>query len=317
MLLRKASKALVTGGAGFIGSHLVDRLVADGCAVRVIDNLSTGNLANIKAHVDAGEIDFVKGDICDASFVKENVEDFDVVFHLAAVTSVPFSIENPDLTYETNVAGTLNLLASYARRKVGKFVFVSTCAVYGEPKYLPVDEKHPQAPISPYAESKLAAERYCLGFHEHQLLRAVVLRFFNVYGPRQGLNDYSGVITRFIERGRQKLPLVVYGDGSQTRDFVSVYDVVDAVLASAEKPGAEGEVFNVGSGKPTSINQLAKTILDLDRVDAGISYEAPRAGDIKNSYADISKAQKLLGYKPQFGLKDGLHALLDEKQVAN
>ena len=161
----KTRKALVTGGAGFIGSHLVDRLVNDSWFVRVIDNLSTGNLPNIKVHIDSGKIDFVKGDICDAAFVKENVEDFDVVFHLAAVTSVPFSIENPDLTYETNVAGTLNLLASYARRKVGKFVFVSSCAVYGEPQYLPIDENHPQTPISPYAESKLAAERYCLGFH--------------------------------------------------------------------------------------------------------------------------------------------------------
>lgn len=310
-------RVLVTGGAGFIGSHLVDRLVDRGCIVRVIDNLSTGKLENIKALVDAGRIDFVRGDICDASLVNRNVKDVDWVFHLAALTSVPFSVENPGLTYETNVTGTLNLLASCARQKVGKFVFASSCAVYGEPRYLPVDERHPTVPISPYAESKLAGERYCLGFHERKLVCSVVLRFFNVYGPRQGFNDYSGVITRFIERCRQKLPLIVYGDGSQTRDFVSVYDVVDAVLASAEKHEAEGEVFNVGSGKPTSISQLAKTILDLGRVDIGISYEALRAGDIKNSYADISKAQRLLGYTPRFGLRDGLRALLDEKSVAD
>ena len=306
-------RVLVTGGAGFIGSHLVDRLVHDGCVVRVIDNLSTGSLDNIKGHVETGAIDFVKGDICDADFVRENVEDFDVLFHLAAVTSVPFSVENPDLTYQTNLAGTLNLLASYARRRVGKFVFVSTCAVYGEPKYLPIDEQHPSQPISPYAESKLAAERYCLGFHKHDLLRAVVLRFFNVYGPRQGLNDYSGVITRFLERSRQNLPLIVYGNGSQTRDFVAVYDVVDAVISSMEKPGAEGGIFNVGTGSPTSINELAKTVLKLGGADSLISYEAARAGDIQESYADISRTKKLLGYEPKFFLADGLKCMFSER----
>ena len=166
----KTQKVLVTGGAGFIGSHLVDKLVDKGYAVRVIDNLSTGNMANIKAHVDAGKVDFVKGDIRDVSLVKRSIKGVDLVFHLAAQTSVPFSVENPQLTYDTNVAGTLNLLASCARQKVGKFVFVSSCAVYGEPRYLPVDEKHPTNPISPYAESKLAGERYCLGFDERQLL---------------------------------------------------------------------------------------------------------------------------------------------------
>src|SRR3990170_5636382 len=292
----KNSKVVVTGGAGFIGSHLVDRLVDNGYAVKVVDNLSTGNLANIRNHVETGKIDFIKGDICDASLVKQTIEGVDTVFHLAAQTSVPFSMKNPQLTYETNVAGTLNLLAACARQKVHKFVLASSCAVYGEPRYLPVDEKHPNSPISPYAESKLAAERYCLGFHERQLCCSVVMRLFNVYGPRQGLNDYSGVITKFIERSKQKLPLVVYGNGYQTRDFVNVQDVVDVFLASMEKSEAEGEVFNVGSGKPASINELAKTILELSGVNTTVSYHAPRLGDITNSYADISKAQKILGY---------------------
>jgi UDP-glucose 4-epimerase len=311
----KTRKVLVTGGAGFIGSHIVDRLVGNGYAVKVIDNLSTGNLANIKNHVETGKIDFVKGDICDATLVKQTVKDVDVVIHLAATTSVPLSIENPQVTYDNNVAGTLNLLASSARQRVGKFVFVSSCAVYGEPQYLPVDEKHPKCPISPYAETKLAAERYCLGFHERELLCSVVLRFFNVYGPRQGWNDYSGVITRFIERvGKNKSP-IVFGDGLQTRDFVNVCDVVDAVLASMEKREADGEIFNIGSGKPTSINELAKTILELRCLKKAISYEAPRAGDIKNSYADISKAQKLLGYHPDFSLMNGLRSLVAEKPL--
>jgi UDP-glucose 4-epimerase len=266
--------------------------------------------------VETGKIDFIKGDICDASLVKQTIEDVDTVFHLAAQTSVPFSMKNPQLTYETNVAGTLNLLAACARQKVHKLVLASSCAVYGEPRYLPVDEKHPNSPISPYAESQLAAERYCLGFHERQLCCSVVMRLFNVYGPRQGLNDSSGVITNFIERSKQKLPLVVYGNGSQTRDFVNVQDVVDVFLASMEKSEAEGEVFNVGSGKPTSINELAKTILELSGVNTTVSYHAPRLGDITNSYADISKAQKILGYQPKFSLTKGLEAMLAENALS-
>jgi UDP-glucose 4-epimerase len=312
----KTQKVLVTGGAGFIGSHMVNQLVNKGYAVRVIDNLSTGSLTNIKPLMENGKIDFVKGDIRDTSLVKQTIKDVDVVFHFAAITSVPFSVENPQVTYETNVAGTLNLLASCARQKVSKFIFISSCAVYGEPKYLPVDEKHPKCPISPYAESKLAAEHYCLGFHERQLCCSVVMRLFNVYGPRQGLNDYSGVITKFIERSKQKLPLVVYGNGSQTRDFVNVQDVVDVFLASMEKSEAEGEVFNVGSGKPTSINELAKTILELSGVNTTVSYGAPRLGDITNSYADISKAQKILGYQPKFSLTKGLEAMLAENALS-
>ncbi|MGD0204331.1 MAG: SDR family NAD(P)-dependent oxidoreductase [Candidatus Bathyarchaeia archaeon] len=308
-------KVLVTGGAGFIGSHLVDRLVKDGYDIRVIDDLSTGRLGNIEGHLSAGKVDFVKGDIRDASLVSKSVDGVDVVVHLAALTSVPFSVKNPDLVFDVNVVGTLNLIRAYAQEDVDRFVFVSSCAVYGDPEFLPVREEHRPNPISPYAESKLLAERYCLGFQERQLLRSVVLRFFNVYGPRQGMNEYSGVITRFVDRVRRKEPLVVYGDGSQTRDFVCVYDVVDAVLASMKSSCAEGEVFNVGSGKPTSIGELAKTVLELAGVDLMIRYEKARAGDIKHSYADISKAKKLLGYEPRVCLRDGLRVLLEEKLV--
>jgi UDP-glucose 4-epimerase len=309
----KKQKVLVTGGAGFIGSHLVDKLVGNGCTVRVIDNLSTGNMANIKAQVENSKVDFVNGDIRDASLVNQVIKDVDSVFHLAAQTSVPLSVKNPRLTYETNVTGTLNLLAASAKRKVDKFVLASTCAVYGEPQYVPEDEKHPTCPLSPYAETKLAGERYLLGFHERQLCCSVVLRFFNVYGPRQGLNDYSGVITRFIERAKKNMPLTVYGDGSQTRDFVNVHDLVNAIVASVEKPEAEGEIINVGSGKETSINELAKIILELSNSNAKISHETPREGDIKHSYADISKAGKLLGYRPSVSLTDGLRLLLAEE----
>jgi UDP-glucose 4-epimerase len=303
-------KVLVTGGAGFIGSHVVDRLVDDGCWVRVVDNLSTGKLENISDHLGSGKVNFVEGDVRDASVAEKSVEDVDVVVHLAAVTSVPFSVENPSFTFDVNITGTLNLLRSCAEKKVGRFVFVSSCAVYGESKFLPVSEEHPTNPISPYAESKLAGEKFCLGFHEKKLLKSVVLRLFNVYGPRQGMNDYSGVITRFIERGRQGLPLVIYGDGWQTRDFVNIRDVVQAVSRAIESEYAEGNVFNIGSGKPTSVHELAEAVLESAGLDLQILHDEPRLHEIRHSYADISKAENLLRYRPKVSLRDGLRALL-------
>jgi UDP-glucose 4-epimerase len=308
-------KILVTGGAGFIGSHVVDRLVLEGYEVRVLDDLSTGKLDNIQRNLSSGKVELVKGDIRDASAVKQSLDGVNFVIHMAALVSVPLSVENPDLTFDINLLGTLNLLRSSIKEKVDRFVFVSSCAVCGDPESLPVTEQTRTNPISPYAESKLIGERYSLGFSERQLLNSVVLRFFNVYGPRQGMNDYSGVITRFIERCKQKLPLTIYGDGSQTRDFVNVKDVAEAVLASMKSSKAAGEVFNIGSGKHTSINELAKTIMELAGVNSEISYEKSRSGDIKDSYADISKAKMLLGYEPKVSLSDGLQSLLEEKMV--
>ncbi len=310
-------KVLVTGGAGFIGSHVIDRLIEDGCFVRVIDNLSTGKLENIKDHLKSGKVDFVQGDVRDARLVKESVKDVDVVVHLAAITSVPFSVENPDLTFKVNVAGTMNLLVSCAKEKVSKFVFISSCAVYGEPQFLPVNEEHPTNPISPYAESKLAGEKFCLGFHKRGLVRSVVLRLFNVYGPRQGVNDYCGVITRFIDYGRQGLPLVIHGDGSQTRDFVNIRDVADIVLSAIKSRSAEGEVFNVGFGESISVHELAEAVLESAGLNLEILHDEPRLGDIKQSCADISKAEKLLGYRPRVPLRDGLRTLLAESGFSN
>ena len=314
--MNKSMRVLVTGGAGFIGSHIVDRLISDGFEVRIIDNLSTGRLENIQRHLGNGKADFIKGDIRNASLVRKSVDDVGVVVHLAALTSVPFSLENPSLTFDVNLLGTLHLLRSSINEGVRKFVFVSSCSVCGEPESLPVTEEAQTNPISPYAESKIAAERYCLGFQERGFLGSVVLRFFNVYGPRQGMNDYSGVITRFIDCCRQRLPLAIHGDGSQTRDFVSVYDTVEAVLASIKRRDADGKVFNIGSGTPTSINELAKTVSELAGVDLELSYEKSRDGDIKDSYADISRAKKILGYEPKVCLRDGLRALLEERKVA-
>jgi UDP-glucose 4-epimerase len=245
-------------------------------------------MANIQDHVDSGKVDFVKGDIKDSKVVGECVRGVGFVVHLAAVVSVPFSVANPGLTFEANVSGTLNVLVACAKARVSRFVFASTCAVYGEPAYLPVDEAHATSPISPYAESKLAAERFSVGFCEKQLLDCVSLRFFNVYGPRQCMNDYSGVITRFVDLARGGLPLTVYGDGSATRDFVYVGDVVAAIMLCLEGRSAVGEVLNVGTGKATSVDELAKTVLELVPSGRCFLWEA-RAGDILHSYADVSK----------------------------
>ncbi len=308
----KPERVLVTGGAGFIGSHFVDKSVSEGYNVRVLDNLSGGNLKNIEGHLKTKQVDFVKGDIRDSVVVNECLENVDAVVHFAAQISVTYSMDHPDFTFDVNSVATKNLLSACAKKAVGKFVLASSCAVYGDPdpKFLPIDETCKTNPISPYAESKLLAENHCFQFDKEKLLQAVVLRFFNVYGPRQGLNDYSGVITKFISRIKEKKPLIIYGDGSQSRDFVNVKDIVRAVFAAMQSKDAHGQALNIGSGKPTSINELAKTLLELAGVDLEVCHEKPRVGDIMHSYGNISKAKKVLGYEPKVTLKDGLKDLL-------
>ncbi len=300
----------MTGGAGFIGSHVVDRLVAEGFEVRVLDDLSSGCLDNIGVHVDSGKAEFLEGDIKDEKTVAKCMHGVGFVVHLAAVVSVPFSIKNPDLTFQTNLKGTVNVLVASAKAKVSRLVFASTCAVYGDSKYLPVDEEHPLNPISSYAESKLAAERFVIGFCERGVLDCVALRFFNVYGPRQCMSDYSGVITKFIDFAKHGMPLTVYGDGSATRDFVFVGDVVDAIMLCRQRKEACGEVFNVGTGKATTVKELAETVLELVPRGSDINYGPPRSGDIKDSYANVTKAERLLGFTARTGLQCGLRVLI-------
>jgi UDP-glucose 4-epimerase len=307
--LNKISRVLVTGGAGFIGSHVVDSLVSNDYEVRVIDNLSTGKLENISKHVEDGKISFVKGDLREAGFVRKSVHDVDAVIHLAAITSVPFSISHPSTTYSVNVDGTINLLNSCLGSDVRKFIYISTCAVYGESSYLPIDEVHPTNPISPYAASKLAAEQQCRIFDQMHKLSMVVLRLFNVYGSRQDSRNH-GVIARFVERAKRGLPLIIYGDGSQTRDFVNVEDVTDAILEALRNGNGEGKVFNIAYGKATSLNDLAKTVLKSAATDLELVYEKPRAGDLRQSFADISEARKFMGFSPRISLEDGLRPLL-------
>lgn len=305
-----AKKILVSGGAGFIGSHVLECLVKEGYSVRVLDDLSTGKVDNIRGLIDGGSVELIQGDIRDASIVNSCLSDVEAVIHMAALVSVPLSVKNPDLTFDINLTGTLNLLRSSAQRHLRKFVFISSCAVCGDPQTLPVTEETKPNPISPYAESKLLGERYTLGFSQRGLLPSTILRFFNVYGERQGLNDYSGVITKFINFANKNIPITIYGDGSQTRDFVNVKDVAKAVFSAVESK-VDGEVFNVGSGQATSINELATTILELAGVEKTIRYEGVRSGDIKHSYSDISKTKRLLGYQPEISLKDGLQSLID------
>ncbi len=307
------SKVLVTGGAGFIGSHVVDRLAEMGVEVLVVDNLFTGKVENLQKALEHGNVRFFEGDIRDGGIVERVVGEVEAVVHLAAIASVPFSVENPVLTNDVNVGGTLNLLDACVRKDVQRFVFVSSCAVYGEPSYLPVDEEHPVKPLSPYAASKVSAEVYCEVFGRVYGLGVVVLRLFNVYGSRQrGEDDYSGVISKFLKNMACGRPLVVFGDGEQTRDFVHVDDVVDAVLLALESEGAVGEVFNVGSGRSVSVNELVGVMGEVFGVEVEVVYEKERAGDIRASCSDISKAQRILGYRPRVTLESGLRRLVLE-----
>ena len=305
----KLERVLVTGGAGFIGSHFVDKVVAQGYDVRVLDNLSAGKLDNIAGHLKNKKVDFVNGDIRDNALVQKCLDEVNILVHFAAQTSVTLSVDHPDFTFDVNASGTKNLLDACVKKGVGKFVLASTCAVYGTRNVCRLMRLQDQ-----YLFLLMLNLNFWLNATVLKLVRPSLcgrcFRFFNVYG-RQAMNDYTGVITKFFDRAKRKEPLIVYGDGLQTRDFVSVYDIVDALVACMTNDGVEGQVLTVGaSGTPTTINDLAKTILELIGGDLPICYEKPRAGDIKDSYADISKAQKLLNYEPKVGLRDGLLGLL-------
>jgi len=299
---------LVTGGAGFIGSHLVERLLKEDYNVVVLDDLSSGKTENLD--LKNRSLLFVKGNICDRGLVKKAVKDVEVVFHLAALVDVPFSVRNPLLVNQVNVCGSLNILEESVKNSIEKFIYASSCAVYGEPQYLPINEEHPTNPLSPYAVSKLTVEKYCQVFHKLYGLKTVSLRLFNVYGPRQEGDSYSGVISRFIRRLRSGKPPIIFGNGSQTRDFIYVLDVVDAFYKALNSRQCIGEI-NIGSGKETSIKELAEILIGkfgLKNVEP--IYAEPREGDVKRSWANIEKAKHELGYKPNFTLRNGLGKLL-------
>jgi UDP-glucose 4-epimerase len=309
-------KVLVTGGAGFIGSHLVDKLMEEGYEVAVLDDLSTGKPENTGQHDNDSKFSFVRGDITNKGDVQKSLEDVDAVIHEAALTSVLLSIENPELVKKVNVGGTKMLLEESASAGVKRFVYASSCAVYGEANELPIREDAATKPISPYGESKLAAETQCKSFYDERGLETVCLRYFNVYGSRQTFGPYAGVILHFLERLKADKPPIVHGDGEQTRDFVHVSDVVQGSLLALMRKEAAGQVINIGTGSATSINQLCGAVLKItERADLEPVHEEARPGDIRHSRGDLSKAKEILGYRPRVPLDEGLRELIEEFDV--
>lgn len=305
------SKALVTGGAGFIGSHLVEALLNEDCEVIVLDDLSSGRLENIRSYQSLKEFSFIKGSILNIDLLKKLMKDVNVVYHQAAIRSVPKSIEMPSAVNEVNVTGTLRLLNQALEAGVDRFIYASSSSVYGEAEALPKVEDLPTVPSSPYGTSKLAAEHYCRVFNKVYGLKTVSLRYFNVYGPRQPYGPYSGVIILFIGRALRGEPPTIFGDGNQTRDFTHIDDVVQANLLASKPQAPFGEAINIGAGRQTSINTLAQIILELTgRTDLTPVYTSPRLGDIRHTLADISLAKKLLGYEPRVSLHQGLAKLV-------
>jgi UDP-glucose 4-epimerase len=300
---------LVTGGAGFIGSSLVRRLLEDGEKVRVLDNFSTGKEENLKEV--GGEIELQRGDLSDPEDVQKAVTGVDYVFHEGAIPSVPRSVEQPLESHAANATGTLVLLHAASQAKVRRVVYASSSSVYGASEELPKRENDRLEPLSPYAVSKLTGEQYCMVFHRLYGLETVALRYFNVFGPRQDPGSaYSGVISRFIDSIVSGKPPTIYGDGEQTRDFTYVDNVADVNLAACRSPRAAGRVYNVGCGDRISLNDLWKTMATLVGSEVKPVYESPRAGDVRHSQADISRLADELDYKPRFSLSQGLEKSL-------
>jgi len=295
---------LITGGAGFIGSHLADALVEHNDVI-VLDNLSTGKRGNVPDGAT-----FVEGDVRDADVVADVTDGVDLIFHKAAVVSVERSIDEPAFSHEVNFDGTLTLLEA-ARRVDARVVFASSAAIYGDPDTLPITESDPVDPQSPYGIDKCAADQYLRAYHDLYGLETVALRYFNAYGPRQTASDYSGVISIFGEQARAGEPITVDGDGTQTRDFVHVSDVVTANLLAATTEHV-GTAYNIGTGGETSIRSLAETIQATVGTDSPIVHGDPRPGDIQRSRADITTARERLGYEPSVPLEKGLATLFDQ-----
>jgi UDP-N-acetylglucosamine/UDP-N-acetyl-alpha-D-glucosaminouronate 4-epimerase len=300
---------LVTGGAGFIGSNLVRALLEAGETVRVLDNFSTGNRENLEGL----EVDVVEGELRSYERVHAATRGAEVVFHLGALGSVPRSVQDPLTSSAVNVEGTLNVLLAARDEGVRRVVFSSSTSVYGSSRELPTKESTPPDPLSPYGVAKLAAERYCVSFSRvYHSFETVVLRYFNVFGPRQSpFSQYAGVVPVFVTAIGRGDPVTIYGDGEQSRDFTYVSNVVDATVRAATADGANGRIFNVAAGAPATVNRLADTIGAILGKPVERRFEPPRAGDIRDSWADIGAARETLGYEPSVDLATGLELTVE------
>jgi UDP-glucose 4-epimerase len=307
------SRAIVTGGAGFIGSHLARELVRRGYQVTILDDLSTGKMENIADLLarppQTGSIQFLQDSVTELTVLQRLFQKTDYVFHLAAIASVPTSVKDPLLSHRVNLTGTLNVLMAARDNKVKKVIYFSSAAVYGDTRTLPLNEEMIPAPLSPYAVTKLAGEYYCKVFRDVYNLSTICLRYFNVYGPRQDPNSqYAAVIPIFISRALEGRAPIIFGNGEQTRDFVFVKDAVAAAVLAAESDAVGN--FNIAVGEIISINELARLIVKLAGKKLKPVHQEPRTGDIEHSLADISKA-KAFGYHPEYSLEEGLRETLN------
>ncbi|MFC1914419.1 NAD-dependent epimerase/dehydratase family protein [Chloroflexota bacterium] len=305
----KGKKILVTGGAGFVGSHIVDRLSPDN-DVTVLDNMFTGSMTNLSKSKD--RITFVKGDILDKELVNKLAADAEYIFHLAAHVGNIRSLEDPYFDMNVNIGGMLNLLEACRDTGVKRIVYSASAASFGEARYLPIDENHPQYPESPYAASKLAAEKYAFTYYKVYNVPTAAVRYFNIYGPRQDTSEYANAVSIFLGKFKRKQPITIYGDGEQTRDFLFIQDVVNANILAATHPKALGQNFNIATGKATSINTVADIIDSISGYKNERIYAPSRAGEVMHSRATIEKAQKTLGFNPTTTLEEGLRSTWQE-----
>jgi UDP-glucose 4-epimerase len=304
---------LVTGGAGFIGSHLVGALLERGDRVRVLDDFSTGDWANLESVRD--RIEVIEGDVRDPSAVRAAVRDAEVIFHQAALASVPRSVANPVATHQVCVDGTLQVLLAARDAKARRVVYAASSSAYGNSARLPKRETDPTAPLSPYAAAKLAGEHYCAAFTEVYGLETVRLRYFNVFGPRQAPDSpYAAVIPLFIRAMTEGKSPTIHGDGEQSRDFTYVADVVQANLKAADAPGVGGRLYNVACGRRTSLLELVALLNGLLGTDVKPEHVAARVGDVKHSLADVSRAAHDLRYRPTTDMTEGLKRCIDWSQ---
>ena len=301
---------LVTGGAGFIGSHIAESLVKRGERVRVLDNLMTGKRENLDHLVD--KLEFIEADIRDANTTRQAMEGVSIVYHEAAIPSVPRSVADPQLSHDVNVNGTFNVLMAARDAGVKRVIFAASSSAYGDTEVLPKTETMLPNPLSPYAAAKLVGELYCQTFTRVYGLETVALRYFNVFGPRQDpTSPYSGVISKFVTALLNNEAPTIFGDGEQSRDFTYIANVVDANLRAAEAAEAVGQVMNLGIGQRITLNQLFEELQKVIGTNLKPNYSPTRAGDVRHSLADIARAENLLGYRPLVGLAEGLKYTVD------